>query len=151
MRKIILDFYDVVEELIPEENVAKKEASEIALADTPENKVKNYRELVHDYIADKMDFPKHYGNNLDALYDCLTDISEPTAVGFFIPTVDFDDLSIEFMMYLDKVRKTFLDAETDNRDFLAVIAAEGSQAVPPEGDPDEELEEMMKDLMGGIR
>ena len=30
----------------------------------------------HKYIAKKLDFPDYYGANLDALFDCLTDISE---------------------------------------------------------------------------
>ena len=39
---------------------------------------------IHEYIAEKLGFPEYYGKNLDALYDCLTDISEPTAIGLFI-------------------------------------------------------------------
>ena len=31
---------------------------------------------MHDALAKGLDFPKWYGKNLDALYDCLTDISE---------------------------------------------------------------------------
>ena len=29
----------------------------------------------HDYLKDALDFPDYYGKNLDALYDCLTEIS----------------------------------------------------------------------------
>ena len=35
---------------------------------------------LHEYIAKGLDFPDYYGKNLDALYDCLTDIDEPTAL-----------------------------------------------------------------------
>lgn len=28
----------------------------------------------HDYLAEALDFPEYYGKNLDALYDCLTQI-----------------------------------------------------------------------------
>ena len=35
---------------------------------------------IHEYIAKKMGFPGYYGRNLDALYDCLTDICEDTEV-----------------------------------------------------------------------
>ena len=29
---------------------------------------------VHDYLKEMLEFPEYYGNNLDALYDCLTDL-----------------------------------------------------------------------------
>lgn len=29
----------------------------------------------HDYLMQALDFPDYYGKNLDALYDCLTEIS----------------------------------------------------------------------------
>ena len=35
---------------------------------------------IHNYLKKKMKFPDYYGGNLDALYDCLTDISSDTAV-----------------------------------------------------------------------
>lgn len=35
------------------------------------------REEFHRLLAEKLGFPPYYGNNLDALYDCLTDISAP--------------------------------------------------------------------------
>ena len=34
----------------------------------------------HGYIAGKLKFPDYYGANLDALYDCLTDISDDVTV-----------------------------------------------------------------------
>lgn len=38
------------------------------------------REELHSYLKKKMKFPDYYGENLDALFDCLTDISTDTAV-----------------------------------------------------------------------
>lgn len=35
---------------------------------------------IHNYLKKKMKFPDYYGGNLDALYDCLTDISSDTAI-----------------------------------------------------------------------
>lgn len=29
----------------------------------------------HDYLKEVLNFPDYYGKNLDALYDCLTEIS----------------------------------------------------------------------------
>ena len=38
------------------------------------------REQAHLYLAQMLDFPSYYGKNLDALYDCLTEIGECTIV-----------------------------------------------------------------------
>lgn len=35
---------------------------------------------VHDAFREALDFPDYYGYNLDALYDCLTDLREEVAV-----------------------------------------------------------------------
>ena len=32
------------------------------------------RPTVHDLLSEKLAFPEYYGRNLDALYDCLTDL-----------------------------------------------------------------------------
>ena len=36
------------------------------------------RETVHEYLSEVLGFPAYYGKNLDALYDCLTEIGEDT-------------------------------------------------------------------------
>ena len=33
---------------------------------------------LHEALANALSFPAHYGKNLDALYDCLTEIREDT-------------------------------------------------------------------------
>ncbi|MBQ8813704.1 MAG: barstar family protein [Lachnospiraceae bacterium] len=38
------------------------------------------RESLHPYLREQMCFPDHYGNNFDALYDVLTEISCPTQI-----------------------------------------------------------------------
>ena len=35
---------------------------------------------VHQALAQALSFPDYYGHNLDALYDCLTDIREGTGI-----------------------------------------------------------------------
>ena len=30
----------------------------------------------HDYLKEMLEFPEYYGKNLDALYDCLTDLED---------------------------------------------------------------------------
>ena len=108
------------------------------------------KKKAHAYLAEKLSFPSYYGKNLDALYDCLTDISEPTAVGLAIPAAfenpreaarqmtapaDGNDDPpqrvlrqeqdhFDAMKYFLKVRKAFADAETDNPN-LAVFDLTG--------------------------
>ena len=38
------------------------------------------KEKMHDYLAKKFDLPEYYGRNLDALFDCLCEINEPTLI-----------------------------------------------------------------------
>ena len=38
------------------------------------------REMLHDLLATELCLPPWYGRNLDALYDCLTDVQEETVV-----------------------------------------------------------------------
>lgn len=33
---------------------------------------------LHQYLREALQLPAYYGANLDALYDCLTELSEPT-------------------------------------------------------------------------
>jgi len=35
------------------------------------------KEDLHEHIARELDFPEYYGRNLDALFDCLSEISRP--------------------------------------------------------------------------
>ena len=75
---------------------------------------------LHDYIAEEMGFPANHGKNLDALYDELTSISEPTAVGIFMPLGDPEDMDFNEMVYIFQVCDVFREAEADN-ESLAVI------------------------------
>ena len=38
------------------------------------------REMLHDTLSATLRLPAWYGRNLDALYDCLTDVREDTVV-----------------------------------------------------------------------
>ena len=38
------------------------------------------REMLHDVLAEELHLPVWYGRNLDALYDCLTDVREETMI-----------------------------------------------------------------------
>ncbi len=77
------------------------------------------KEEIHEYLAEELGFPSYYGKNLDALYDCLTDISEETRIVIDTEEMENDDLAD----YLHRVAEVMADAaeynpliefETDN-------------------------------------
>lgn len=76
---------------------------------------------LHEYLKDKLDLPDYYGENLDALYDCLTEISEPTAIGMYSAYTDYDEEDHDMALYFEKVKKVFLDAEEDNKALAVFI------------------------------
>lgn len=43
------------------------------------NRMQNEQEI-HSYLKEQLDFLEYYGENLDALYDCLTDLSENVCI-----------------------------------------------------------------------
>lgn len=62
----------------------------------------------HAYLAEHLDFPAYYGHNLDALYDCLTELSEDVCV-----TVVESGKAFE-----RGFEQVFLDAAEDGRHFF---------------------------------
>ena len=38
------------------------------------------RKQAHEYLAQMLNFPEHYGRNLDALFDCLTELGDCTII-----------------------------------------------------------------------
>ena len=109
------------------------------------------KEEIHEYLKRKLDLPEYYGRNLDALYDCLTDLCEPVAVGIFLPVSDNDELDINLLYYLEKVKRVFLRAEQDNGSFLVVFTdedvwSEDDEEPETEEDPDEALTRFFESL-----
>ncbi len=80
----------------------------------------NTKEEVHEYLAMKFDFPEYYGGNLDALYDCLTEITEDTCVGFFDPAP-----GRLISRYLERVKLVMRDAEEENPHFAVIFGELG--------------------------
>lgn len=60
----------------------------------------------HDYLKEALSLPDHYGKNLDALYDCLTELEE-TEIHFVHSDAAEDS-------YYTKVRALFLQAQEAN-------------------------------------
>ena len=65
---------------------------------------------LHKALAQGLDFPDWYGNNLDALYDCLTGITDDTC----IIVEGLDRLEEKLGEYALSMRKAMLRAADDN-------------------------------------
>ena len=74
------------------------------------------RSDLHRAFADALAFPDHYGNNLDALHDCLADISEETRIRL----LNWMDAEQQLGNYARSAKRAILDAAMENRN-LAVI------------------------------
>lgn len=65
------------------------------------------RSAAHEYLKEQLHFPDYYGKNLDALYDCLTQLDETE--------VEFVNLDAAGESYFAKVLPVFQEAEESNR------------------------------------
>lgn len=74
------------------------------------------RSDLHKAFADALAFPDHYGNNLDALHDCLTDIAEPTRIRL----LHWEAAEESLGSYARNAKRAILDAALQNTN-LAVI------------------------------
>ena len=72
---------------------------------------------MHAYIAYVMDSPAYYGRNLDALYDMLTEISEPTLLCIRRPAA----LAPELQAYFPKMARMLHDAQEENGNLQVVV------------------------------
>jgi len=72
---------------------------------------------MHAYMAYIMDFPSYYGRNLDALYDMLTEISEPTQMIIRRPA----ELSVEMKTLFPRLSLVLHDAQTENENLQVFV------------------------------
>ena len=66
------------------------------------------KEDLHRIFRDTLGFPEWYGNNLDALYDCLTEISGRVRL------LDWDAAEIQLGSYGKKAKKVIAAAALRN-------------------------------------
>ena len=83
------------------------------------------RETTHSYLKFKFYFPTHYGKNLDALYDQLTEIGEPTKIIIY----HVDELKQNQPDYGRSMLKVFRAAE-DANPKLTIRFIEGERSEP---------------------
>ena len=65
----------------------------------------------HKYIKIQLNFPLYYGENLDALWDILSTISDPTC----ITLINNDALDENLGIYAKLLIEVFCDAAKDNK------------------------------------
>ena len=68
------------------------------------------KECLHRYIADQLGFPSWYGENLDALFDCLTDVNEDISI--HVPNVD--GLEAVLGPYARRLMRVLVEASSEN-------------------------------------
>lgn len=75
------------------------------------------RESMLKAIAATLGFPAHFGGNLDALYDCLTDMPFKTGVAYTVELANLPHAAIG-----DSVHTVFADAAEFWRDKGVTVA-----------------------------
>ena len=73
----------------------------------------------HKALQEAFGFPDWYGCNLDALFDCLTDISEETWLYILHAPALYEELGDGFERFVH----VFLDAEADRPNLNLVMKA----------------------------
>jgi ribonuclease inhibitor len=74
------------------------------------NQITDKKQL-HSILTTSLDFPDWYGENLDALYDCLTDVHEETE----IIIKNSDSLEANLGRYAHSLYKLLADVSADNK------------------------------------
>ena len=72
---------------------------------------------LHKYLCSELALPVYYGANLDALYDCLTEIVEPTQI--IVPANVTDNEKLGW--YGEQLLQVLQDAAEENENLQVTI------------------------------
>ena len=72
---------------------------------------------LHTYLKEQCKFPEYYGNNLDALYDVLTDREDPLEIRL----ENVQELKEILCGYGEAFIETLQDAAAENKNLTIVI------------------------------
>ena len=75
------------------------------------------RSQAHRYLQEKLELPEYYGRNLDALYDCLTEIAEPTQIVVPANVTDNEKLG----WYGEQLLQVLQDAAEENENLQVTV------------------------------
>ena len=84
-------------------------------------------ENAHAHLAERLSFPDYYGGNLDALHDCLGDISEETHLIIH----NYPEIEVALGLYGSVLIKVLILSAEENG-FLTISFYEGIES--SEGD-----------------
>ncbi|MDO5131498.1 MAG: barstar family protein [Eubacteriales bacterium] len=87
------------------------------------------RAALHLRLREGLSLPSWYGNNLDALYDVLTDMRTPAELHFY----GWEDLQEVMPGYFDRFRRVLTDVQEDLPGFRVFF-----EPVPAGGRRDED-------------
>lgn len=73
--------------------------------------------MLHKYLHTALALPEYYGANLDALYDCLTEIAEPTQIVVPADITDNEKLS----WYGEQLLQVLQDAAEENENLQVTV------------------------------
>ena len=75
---------------------------------------------IHRIIKDTFEFPDYYGENLDALWDCMRDYCE---YSLHVIVSGMNHFSDEWKEYMQEVFSVFNDIHKECKDFTYEIVA----------------------------
>ena len=75
------------------------------------------QKALHDRLAEDLGFPDWYGRNLDALYDCLTDLAEETEIRFR----NEQALAEHLGNYAGAIKKVICTAVEENQNIQCIL------------------------------
>lgn len=78
------------------------------------------RQEAHAYIKKKMKFPDYYGNNLDALADCLSEIGKKTKIELVNTDKMIDNLGVYHKGFI----RVFTDSAESNENIVFITDKE---------------------------
>lgn len=84
----------------------------------------------YEAISIELNFPSYFGMNLDALYDCLVDLSWYPAPGHVILYTHFEQFAAQNMDHFILVINTMADAAKD-RNTVMYVLLEGDEGKLP--------------------
>lgn len=101
------------------------------------------KDSLHRCLRDALPLPEWYGNNLDALYDSMTEMSVPVTIRFLGSEKAQDRLGDYFEMF----RRVLQDVQSDLPGLTVLfeeVSEDSFEEAPPETPQDPDLEKIYK-------